>query len=184
MRRKTLIAASVFTLFAVSVGTVMAYFSFIKRTPLGGFETALTDVIVSAVEVDGQNIIPGGTQQFLYTIENVGTVPVNVKSQLETMWSDPLLDPNTVTGVSLAVDMGSGFQTVYDSPFALDGEFFFSEFGMEDALWELSPGQSWTVQVETMLDESVGLEYMMQSFNVEAVIAVKETGDQVPWPLN
>ena len=182
MRRKSLIVASVFTLFALSVGTALAYFTFIKRTPLGGFQTGSTDVMVSAVATDGLNILPGETQQFMYEIQNVGSVPVNVKSKLETLWSDPILDPFVVQGSSLSVNRGSGFQTVYDMPFSLESEFFFSDFGMDDALWELAPGETWTVQIEATLDENVGTEYMMSSFDVEAVIAVRETGDQVVWP--
>lgn len=183
MKRKLMVAVSAVAFLAVSVGAVVAYFSLTQRVPLGQFQTGSTEVIVTANTVDAMNILPGETQTFFYSIENIGTVPVHVVSQLDPSWSDPLLDPTMVLGDELVVNHGSGYQTIYDNTFAVNNTIFYSDTGNDDAPWELGPGEKWDVQFTVKLDESAGEEYMLATYAVDAVVGVREVGNQVPWPL-
>jgi len=183
MKRKFFVAISAVAFFAFSVGMAFAYFTYTQRTPLGQFQTGSTEIVITPGSVDTQDLLPGQTQMFSYSIENTGTVPVNVRSQLESFWSDPLLDTQMVQGVELTVNHGAGYQTVYSNPFVVNAEFYFSDSGDEDALWELAPGDTWDIQVTVQLSEDAGTEYMRASYTVEAIVGVRETGDQVPWPL-
>ena len=49
-----------------------------------------------------------------------------------------------VQGVEFTVNHGAGYQTVYSNPFVVNAEFYFSDSGDEDALWELAPGEHGT----------------------------------------
>lgn len=185
MQRKIVVAISAIAFMALSVGVAIAYFTHTQRTPLGQFQTGSTEIMVTSNTVDAQNIIPGGTQMFSYTVQNTGTVPVQVRSQLESMWSDPSLDTHLVNGVELVVNRGNGagFVPIYSQTFGVNEEFYFSDSGREDALWELAPGESWTVQVTVQLHETAGPEYMLATYSVEAIVGVREIGIQIPWPV-
>lgn len=183
MQRKIVVAISALVFMALSAGAVIAYFSYTQRTPLGQFQTGSTEVVVTPGSTDAQNIIPGGTQMFSYTIENTGTVPVQVRSQLESVWSDAALSTQMVHGAELVVNRGSGYQTIYAQPFAVNEEFYFSDSGSDDALWQLGPGDTWIVQVTVQLDEQAGPEYMLATYSVEAIVGVRELGNEVPWPV-
>lgn len=182
MQRKKIVAISAIAFLALSVGTAIAYFSHTKRVPLGQFETGSTEIVVTGGTIDAENILPGGTHMFTYSIENTGSVPVQVRSKLEPSWSNPQLSTQMVHGVELVVNRGSGYQTIYSHPFGVDTDFYFSNSGTDDALWQLAPGQIWNVQVTVKLHDQAGPEYMNANYFADVIVGVREVGIQVPWP--
>lgn len=184
MRRKTLIVLSSAVLFALSVGTAVAYFAFTNRTLLGEFTTGSAQVEVIASSQPNTQLLPGERQTFSYTIQNIGTVPVHMRSFIEGVWSDPELDPESVSGVEMGVQRWHGStEVVLDAPFSLSNLVYYSESGEDEAIWELQPQETWEVQVVVELDPDAGSEYMAATYALELVLGVKETSPSAPWSV-
>ena len=182
MRKKMLVGVSTLLFLAVSVGTVFAYFAYVQRTPIGQFQTGEAAIEVTSQSAPSTNLIPGNTKTFEYILENTGTVAVTAKGMFEGSWSDPGLDPALVAGTILELHDGLGYKTVQSELFDLSDVFYFSQDGTDTNLWELEPGEQWSVRLTVQFSEEADSTYMLSTYSLDAAIAVKEAHSASVWP--
>ena len=161
MRRKSLVLLSTLAFLILSVGTVLAYFSFTTTTPLGWFETGSTQIEVLGQSTESNNLAPGETHSFEFSVQNTGTLPVFMRGYFDAAWSDQGLDPAMVTGLSLEVDSGNGLEEIKAGPFDVADIVYFSADSTDQNLWFLQPSETWIVRVTVQLDPAADTEYML-----------------------
>lgn len=175
--KKPLVLLTILTLFII--GTTGAYFNS-KAQSLENVFTAGT----LSVEINQQQVAeingwkPGDIESYEFYVENTGELPVYIKGYVSGQWNDSALDPSVVEVTSIERKSHGNW-----IPLVLDDEFYFSQNGSSEQLFELAPQETSEFRVTTKLSETVGDEYQEKQYAAQVHVAARQTNEGASWPI-
>ncbi len=151
---KTKILLCVGILFLIALSIVIAYFHFRRTTTLGTYTTAEVKLeIIPLSEVTISNLLPGQEKEVKWKAVNTGTVPINIKSKLQTSFEDNQLSTDVIVIKNLQrKDSEDKWQEV-----VMDNSiFFYSKNGTEQDLLELETQEEVEFRATLLLAPTAG----------------------------
>lgn len=174
--RKPLVLLTILTLFII--GTTGAYFSSKAQSPENVFTTGTLLVEVNQHEVvTVDNWRPGDIESYEFFVKNTGELPVHVKGYIDGQWDDAVLDSSLVEVITIErKSLGNWI------PLTIEDEFYYSQNGTFDQLFELAPQEMAEFRITTQLSETIGDEYQEKQYTANIHVAAKQTNEGASWP--
>lgn len=178
MKKKILL--SVGLVFLVTVSLVIAYFHFRRTTTLGTYTTAEVKLdIIPLSELTVRNLLPGQEKEVKWKVVNTGTVPINLKSKLQTSFENNQLSTDVIVIKNVQrKDSHDQWQEVTMG----NNIFFYSKNGTEHDLLELQPQEEIEFLTTLLLATTAGNEYQDKVIQTKFQIVAKQIDPQASWP--
>lgn len=166
---------------AIMTGGTMAYFTAQADSASNQFKTGTMNVsvtqdnVVDNVRLDTDSWQPGQTITVPFSVNNTGTLPVNLKADVTGSWGNSTLDAGNVVKVT-EVDYWNGSTWI---PFATNvtGEVYFSPNGLDANLMPVGGGATQQFQAKVMLDPSADSTYAGATFTATLHVTAGQTND-------
>lgn len=143
--------------------------------------TLQVDVVQDTV-LSVSNWKPGEKHLIEFNVKNTGTMPVFVKGYLAGKWGSPVLDSNMFEILSVKAMLNNAWVELVQNGFHIGSEFYVSQNGTINNLFQLQPEQILPIIVTVRLSQDAPDEYQNQTFTTSLHIAGKQVDEDTSWP--
>lgn len=163
--------------------TTAAYFTLAKQEASAVFMTGVLDVsLTQTTQFNFDTVLPGSSHVIEFQAENTGNTPAYFKWYLDGIWSAEGLSSSVFSIASVERLNGEEWEQIGVAPAVMTEEFFFSQNGDEQNLYELQSGEIELFRVTVQVSEDLANEYQGQSFETSLHLAAKQVHESASWP--
>ncbi len=163
------------------VGVSGAFFTYAGQTQATQLKSSSLTMTLNGATPEIDNWLPGQVQELVYTLENSGTLPVQVKAYVAGSWADPMLEQSVVSIDRLEIWQDNTWQQI-SGAWPLEDEFLIVRQTGDTDPTTLEPGDGVQLRVSLRLSEDVTNEYQAELFNTELHVAGKQLDAGADWP--